>query len=127
MTDPLDMALAHLLDVFQGERARSQVARIGIVLTTLHQKTLEVIVADDCFATYDGMSLSRNGGRNAADGRCQMGDVSADMPVATCDNLCQLTIVVGDNQCQTIQFPRNPDGLLLGPFDKFCSLLGLSQ
>ena len=56
-----------------------------------------------------------------------MRDIGADMSVATGDHLCQFAVVVGDHQRQTIQFPRNPDGLLLGPFHQVSSLLGLSQ
>ena len=121
------MSLSHLLDVFQRERSRGQVAWVGIVLAALHEESVEVVVGDDCLATNDGMSLSRNCGRNAADGRGQMRDIGADMSVATGDHLCQFAVVVGDHQRQTIQFPRNPDGLLLGPFHQVSSLLGLSQ
>ena len=57
---PLDVSLTHFLDVFQCQRARSEVTRIGIVLTTLDKETVEVLVTDDSLATNNGMSFVFN-------------------------------------------------------------------
>ena len=73
------------------------------------------------------MSLIADSLRYAVDGTCKMGDVGADMAVTTCDDLRQLTIVVGHDECQTIQFPRYPDGSFLSPFHEVADLFGLCQ
>ena len=88
---------------------------------------VKIVVRDDGLATNDGVSFYRNSSGNATDSRCQMRDVGTDMSIATSHHLGQLTIVISDYQCQAIQFPRNPDRLLLSPFDEFCSLFGLGQ
>ena len=121
------MTLAHLVWVFQRQRTRGEVTRIGIVLATLHEEAFEVVVADDCLATNDGMSLITNSLRNAVDRTSKMSDICADMAVATCNDLCQLAIVVGHDERQTIQFPRYPDRSFLSPFHEVANLFGLCQ
>ena len=56
-----------------------------------------------------------------------MGDVGADMAITTCDDLRQLTIVVGHDERQTIQFPRYPNRSFLSPFYEVANLFGLCQ
>ena len=124
---PLDVTLAHLVGVFQRQRTRGEVTRIGIVLATLHEEAFEVVVADDCLATNDCMTLIADSLRNAVDRTCKMGDVGADMAITTCDDLRQLTIVVGHDERQTIQFPRYPNRSFLSPFHEVANLFGLCQ
>ena len=77
------MAVFDVLRLFDRQRTRSQIARVGIVFATLHEEAFEVFIADDRLATDDGMSLVGNGLRNAADSFHQMRDVGTDMSVAT--------------------------------------------
>ena len=85
--NPLNVTLANLVDVFQRERAGGEVAWVGIVLTTLHEEAVEVLVGDDGLAANDEMTAVVDGFGNARNGTGQMGDVSTDVSVATCDHL----------------------------------------
>ena len=51
------------------------------------------------------MSLVLNLLLYSVNGFRKMCNIRSDMSVATCYHLCQDSIVVGNNQCQTIQFP----------------------
>ena len=66
--NPLQVALAHLVDIFQCERSGGEVARVGIFLVALHVELLKVFVADDTFATDDRVTLVVDLGQHAADG-----------------------------------------------------------
>ena len=99
---PLDVALAHLIHVFQRQRARGEVAGVGIVLVGLHQEPLEVVVRDDCLAADYDVAVGLDALWNAADGRCQVGDVGADMSVAARHHLGQPPLVVGHHQRQSV-------------------------
>ena len=73
------------------------------------------------------MAFVGNGLGNAADGFHQMGDVGADMSVATRHHLGELAIVVGDDKRQAVKLPRDPDRTLLSPFHQVVHLFGLGQ
>ena len=64
------MAQFHLLDIFQRERARCKVARIGIILIAFEQEVLEILIRNNTFASNYHMSCGFNLRRNALDGRC---------------------------------------------------------
>ena len=124
---PVDVALGHLLRVFQRERTRGEVARIGVFLIALEVKPLEVLVADDGLAADDDVALGLDLLRYAVDGFGQMGDVGADVAVAAGDDLRQPSVVVGYDERQSVELPREPDRPAVGPFDKVLLLLGLGQ
>ena len=124
---PAYVSVHDVLRVLDAERARRQVARVGIVLAALHEVALEIVVRDDCLAANDHMARVADGCWNAADGLVQMGDVGADVPVATGDNLRQFPVVVGDDQRQSVEFPGYPDGAPFSPLHQFFGQLGLGQ
>ena len=121
------MAVHDVLGILDTQRTTGQVARVGIVLTTFYQVALEIFVGNDGLAADNGMAAVGNGCRNALDSRCQMGDIGTDVSIATGDNLRQFATVVGDDERQSVQFPGNPDGALLGPLHQFRHLFCLGQ
>ena len=121
------MSWLHLLDVLQDQRTRSQVAWIGIVALRLQHEALEVWIGDHRLATNHQVSLLVYLLRNTRDGRCQMGDVGTDVTVATSHYLGQLTVVIGHDEGQTIQFPRQPNTPSVSPFHQFLHTLCLSK
>ena len=125
--NPLDVTVLDVGSVLDRQGARSQVARIGIVLAAFHEETLEVIVADNGLAANDKVSLIADALRNPTDGSSQVGDIRSDMTIAASDNLRQATAIVGNDKRQAIQLPRNPDGALFGPLDQVFRFLGLGQ
>ena len=125
--DPLQMALAHLVDILECERARGEVAWVGIFLVALHVELLKVVVADDTFAADDRVALVVDHWQHTADGGSQVRDVGADMSVAACDEFCQPSIVVGGYQGESVEFPREPDGFHLSPLHQVLGLLGFCQ
>ena len=56
-----------------------------------------------------------------------MGDIGADVPVATSDDAAEFSSIVGHDKGESVKFPRNPYRTLFGPFHQLASLLGLGQ
>ena len=121
------MSWLHLLDVFQSQRTRSQVSWIGIVALRLQHEALEVRIGDYRLATNHQVSLLIYLLRNTRDGRRQISDVGSDMPVATSHHLGQPTVVVGHDEGQTVQFPRQPNTPSVSPFHQFRHTLRLGK
>ena len=121
------MSWLHLLDVLQSQRPRGQVAWISKVALRLQHKSLEVRIRDHRLATNHQVSLLVYLLRNTRDGRCQMSDVGTDMSVATSHHLGQPTVVVGHDESQTVQFPRQPDTPSVSPFHQFSHTLRLGK
>ena len=124
---PLDVAAAYLVDVFQRERARSQVAGVGILFVALHIEYLKVLVGYHRLATYHEVALVVYVLGDAADGWRQMGDVGAGMTVAARHDLAEQSLVVGHHEGEAVEFPRHPDGALLGPLHQVGRTLGLGE
>ena len=124
---PLDLSWFYFFRVFQREGTRGEVARVGIVLATLHDELIEVVVGDDGLATNHHVSLLVDALRYAADGVSQMSDVCSNVAVAACDDFCQPTTIVGDDECQTIELPRNPYRSFLSPLHQIAYLFCFGQ
>ena len=124
---PLQVAVHDVLRVFDAERARGQVTRIGIVFARLDEIAFEVVVGYDGLAAYDKVSPCVDAFRDALDGLCQVSDVGSYVSVAACHHLCQPAVVVGHHEGQSVQFPRYPYRASVGPLGQFGGLLGLGQ
>ncbi len=124
---PADVALFDFVHIFERQRARCQIARVGIFLVALHVEAFKVFVGDDGLTADHGVPGRFDSGRQPVDGLCQMGDVGADVPVTPCDDFSEPSPVVGGNECQSVELPREPDGTALGPFHKFFGAFGLGQ
>ena len=124
---PADMALRHLARILQGERSRSQVAGVGILLVALQVEPLKVLIRDDGLAAHHHMARGVDGCGNSVDGLCQVGDVGSDVSVATRHHLGELPLVVGNDQRQAVELPRHPNGAALCPFHQVGGLLGFRQ
>ena len=69
----------------------------------------------------------RNALRDPVYGLCKARDVRSDMPVSPCDYFRELSVVIGDDQSQSVELPGDPYGLSFCPFDKILGLFGLGQ
>ena len=125
--NPLDMAAPHLFYILQRQGTGGQIARIGIVFSTFYQEVVEVLVRDDSFTAYDNVPFLADTLRNAADDLRQVGDIGADMSVAACDNLSQLSVVICHHKRQTVQLPGNPYRTPFRPFHQIGHLFGFRQ
>ena len=125
--NPADVSLCHLGRVFERERSRCQVAGVGIAVIVLHVEPLEVFVRDHCLAAHHHVPLVVDPLGYAADGLGQMRDVGTNVSVAPRHHLVEAPIVVGHHECQSVEFPREPDGSSLGPFGQVGGFLGLGQ
>ena len=125
--NPLDMAAPHLFYILQRQGTGGQIARIGIVFSTFYQEVVEVLVRDNSFTAYDNVPFLADTLRNAADSLRQVGDIGADMSVAACDNLSQLSVVIRDHKRQTVQLPGNPYRTPFRPFLQIGHLFGFRQ
>ena len=73
------------------------------------------------------MASVGDGLQEALDGSGKMGDVGADVPVASGDDFCQPSVVISGDKCQAVQLPGEPDGFSFCPSGKVFNLFGLCQ
>ena len=55
--NPMDVAQAHFVYVFQRERAGSEITWVGVFLVALHIETFKVVIADDGLTTNHKVPL----------------------------------------------------------------------
>lgn len=101
----MDVTFSHFCRILKRQRARGKVAGIGVFLVTLKVEAFEVVVADDSLAAHDKVAACLDALWYAIDGFGQVGDVGADVTIAPCDNLRQPSIVVGDDERQSVKLP----------------------
>ena len=125
--NPLYFATFHLFNILQRERSRCEVAWVGVCFICFHVEYFKVCVRNHSLSANHKMSCGLDGGRNSLNGRSQMGDVGADVSVATRYHLGEFPIVISHHEGQTVQLPRQPYRSSFSPFYQFFGLLGLRQ
>ena len=124
---PAQAARPDLLHILQRQRARGQIAGVGIVRPGFEREALKIGIGDQRLAADDHMALVLDRLADALDGRGQVRNVRADMPVTACDDLRETAVVIGHDQRQPVQLPGDPNRLPLGPADQLLGFFRLGQ
>ena len=96
--NPLYFAPFHLFDILQRERSRCEVARVGVGFVCFHVEYFKVCIRNHSLSPNHKMPCDLDGGWNSLNGRSQMGDVGADVSVATRYHFGEFSIVISHHE-----------------------------